>query len=332
MLKKKIPNILVNQKNVVSNNLDYHAGLIVGDTEKVLDIKNQFLIQTYSNPEFEFDFHRYIKNLDIAYGTVTADTGDAYDHFNYYPLTEIKRKGSGLNDISKKNTHLPCGFFCIHDYALINRRSFNFNELFHKFTNKKYFVKSITVSSSSICIFPLSNNIKNNPFSRASFYFDKYDLNLISFGKNKKKIIDEIKKFSSKSSFKFKIEGLNKFKESDGKKYNLIKSAVFDIYYYYQTLRDFVVELKKSGAKLELKSQNFKPFEEYDKEKLNLFKKELDLIKKQKNKKEGYGDVIKCNVENGIYNVYNTEIRCEDEIYEGKAHSQYSKAVLVLKK
>ena len=47
-------------------------------------------------------------------------------------------------------------------------------------------------------------------------------------------------------------------------------------------------------------------FEEYDEEKLNLFKKELELIKKQKNKKKGFGDVIKCNVENGIYNVYHT--------------------------
>ena len=268
-MKKKIPNILANQKNVVSNFLDRNAGLIVGDTEKVLDIKNQFLIQTY-----EFDIHRYIKNLDIAYGSVTADTGDGYDDFHYYPLTEIKRKGSGLNDIFKKNTHLPCGFFCIHDYALINRRSFDFYELFHKFTNKKHFVKSINVSSSSICIFPLSNNLKNNPFSSLSLFFDKYDLNLISLGKNKKKIIDEIKKFSSKSSLKFKTEGLYKLKESDGKKYNLIKSAVFNYYYNYQTLRDFVEELKKSGAKLELINQNFKSFEEYDMERLNLFKKE----------------------------------------------------------
>ena len=41
-------------------------------------------------------------------------------------LLEIKKKGSGLNDLYKKNNHLPCGFFCIHDWANINRRDFDF--------------------------------------------------------------------------------------------------------------------------------------------------------------------------------------------------------------
>ena len=97
-MKKKIPNILANQKHVVSNFLDRNEGLIIGDTEKVLDIKNQYLIETY-----KFDIHSNIKNLDLAYGSVTADTGDGYDDFAYYPFIEIKRKGSGLNDIFKNS-------------------------------------------------------------------------------------------------------------------------------------------------------------------------------------------------------------------------------------
>ena len=46
-MKKKIPNILSNQRQVVSNFLDRNEGLIIGDTEDVLDIKNQYLIETY---------------------------------------------------------------------------------------------------------------------------------------------------------------------------------------------------------------------------------------------------------------------------------------------
>ena len=326
-MKKKIPNILANQRQVVSNFLDRNEGLIIGDTEQVLDIKNQFLIETY-----KFDIYSHIKNLNLAYGTVDADTGDGYNDFHYYPFIEIKKKGSGLNDIFKKNNHLPCGFFCIHDWAPINRRSFDFYDLFHKFTSKKNFVKSIKISSGSICIFPLSNNLKNNPFYSLFIELDKYDLNLISLGKNKKKVIDKIKKFSDKSSLKFKTQGLYKMNEDNEKKHNLVKSARFKYNFHYYSLRDFVEELKKSGAKLELINQNFKPFEEFDKEKIQSFQKELNLIKKQKNKKKGMGDIIKCNVENGIYNVYHPAIRGEDEIYEGKRYPQYSSAVLVLKK
>ena len=43
-MKKKIPNILANQRLVVSNFLDRNDGLIIGDTEEVLNIKNQFII------------------------------------------------------------------------------------------------------------------------------------------------------------------------------------------------------------------------------------------------------------------------------------------------
>ena len=39
---------------------------------------------------------------------------------------------------------------------------------------------------------------------------------------------------------------------------------------------------------------------------------------------------MNVDLENGIYNVYHTEIRGEDEEYDGKSYPQYSTAVLVL--
>ena len=51
-MKKKIPNFLANQRQVVSNFLDRNAGLIIGDTKKVHDIKNQYLIETYLHTIF----------------------------------------------------------------------------------------------------------------------------------------------------------------------------------------------------------------------------------------------------------------------------------------
>ena len=326
-MKKKIPNVLANQRHVVSNFLDRNDGLIIGDTEEVLDIKNQYLIQTY---QF-IDLHNRIKKLNLAYGSVSADTGDGYDDFHYYPFIEIKRKGSGLNDLYKKNNHLPCGFFCIHDWANIHRRDFDFIDSFHKFTNKKYFVKSIKVKSGSISIFPLSNNLQSNPFYSID-YMQPHYLNLFSLGKNKKKVIDKIKKFAENSSIKFKIKGLYKFKDEAHKKYNIANNAYFTYSTEYYSFLDFVQGLKKLGAKVEFFNPYYKSFDECDKDKLKLFQKELNLIKKQKNKKKGNGDIIKCEVENGEYNVYNTEIRCNDEIYDDKAHPQYSSAVLVIKK
>jgi len=303
LMKKKIPNILANQKHVVSNFLYKNDGLIIGDTEQVLDIKNQYIINTY---QF-VDFHNRIKNLNLAYGTVSADTYDGCNDFSYYPFIEIKRKGSGLNDIFKKNNHLPCGFFCIHDWEYVNRRNFDFYDSFHKYTNKCNPKKTIKVSSGSICIFPLSNNLQFNPF-RSIDFANKHDLNLFSLGKNKKKVIDKIKKFANKTAFKFKIKGLNKIDKDNQKKYNLLKSVSFNANWKFQEFEDFVQELKKSGANLEFKNQSFKSFEEYDNEELRLFQKELDLLKKQKNKKKGDGDIIKCHVENGMYDVYHTDV------------------------
>ena len=102
--------------------------------------------------------------------------------------------------------------------------------------------------------------------------------------------------------------------------------------YELNNIRDFIKNLESKGAKLDLINLNFKPLESVNDKDIKIFEKELNQIKKQKNKKKGFGDVIKCEVENGIYDVYNCHIRGEDEIYEGKTYPQYSSNVLVIKK
>ena len=45
-MNKEILDFIVNQRQVSYNFLDGDNSLIIGDTEKVLDIKNQFIIET----------------------------------------------------------------------------------------------------------------------------------------------------------------------------------------------------------------------------------------------------------------------------------------------
>ena len=150
--------------------------------------------------------------------------------------------------------------------------------------------------------------------------------------KTKKKIIQLIKNFSKKTSLKFKIDGLYKFDDNKKIKFNLLKSASFKYLYALNNIRDFIKNLESKGAKLDLINLNFKPLESVNDKDIKIFEKELNQIKKQKNKKKGFGDVIKCEVENGIYDVYNCPIRGEDEIYEDKTYPQYTTNVLVIKK
>ena len=125
---------------------------------------------------------------------------------------------------------------------------------------------------------------------------------------------------------------IEKINEDKKQKYNILKSVYFTYPMAYYSFLDFVKDLKKSGAKVELVNPYYKPFEEYEEEKLKAFQKELNLIKKQKNKKKGLGDVIKCQVENGIYNVYHTVIRSEADEYDSSSDQQISSAVLVINK
>ena len=115
-------------------------------------------------------------------------------------------------------------------------------------------------------------------------------------------------------------------------KQNLVKSAKFDYPLSYYDFIDFTEDLKKSGALLELIDTTIEPFEKYDEEEIKIFQKELNSIKKQKNKKKGSGDIIKCDVENGIYNVYNPYIRVADDEYEGKKYPQQDSFIFVVKK
>jgi hypothetical protein len=234
-MEKEIPYFLTNRRLAVGNFLDGHNSLIIGDTEKILDTKNQYLIET-SN---DFDSKELDEHKDFAIASIVVDTGDTFTPFHCYPLVEIKKSGSGIKDILKKNNNMPSAFLCVHDYTKIN--IFDITEKYETYTNKETFIKSIKIFNNSISFLPKSNNL-NCPFN----------------------------------------------------------------------------------------SQ--KNFEDYNKQEINDFQKKLNLIKKQKNKKKGKGDIIKYVVENGTYNIYNPVIRVEDiKGYGGKKYSNYDSFILVIK-
>jgi hypothetical protein len=243
-MKKEIPDFLANQKKVSYNFLDDDNSLIIGDTEKVLDIKNQFIIETSNAYNSEaLDNHK-----DLAVASIVGDNSEYFFPIQCYPLIGIKKGGSGLNDIFKKNNHLPSAFICVHEYTKIDRRTFDISTNYKIYTSKETFVKSIQISSNSISFLPRSNNL-NCPF---------------------------------------------------------YKAETFD------------------------NSQKF--IEDFSKEEIKDFQKKLNLIKKQKNKKQGRGDIIKYDVENGIYNIYNPSIRADDiEGYEGNMYPYYDKFIFVMR-
>ena len=164
-MNKEIPDFLANQRRVSYNFLEGDNSLIIGDTEKVLDIKNQYIIHTYSHNNYEaLNNH---KDLAVAY--IVVDTGDSFTPFHCYPLIEIKNSGSGLNDILKKNNHLPSAFVCVHEYTNIHRRNFGISENYKDYTNKKYFIKSIQISNNNISFLPKSNNF-DCPFTKVETF------------------------------------------------------------------------------------------------------------------------------------------------------------------
>lgn len=243
-MNEEIPDFIVNQRQVSYNFLDGDNSLIIGDTEKVLDIKNQFIIETSNHHNSkELDNHK-----DLAVASIYVDTGDLFTPFHCYPLIEVKKSGSGLSDILKKNNHPPSAFVCVHEYTKIHRRNFGISENYNDYTNKKYFIKSIQISNNNISFLPKLNNL-NSPF---------------------------------------------------------IKLETFDA------------------------SQKFP--EDYSKEEIKDFQKRLNLIKKQKNKKKGKCDIIKYDVENGVYDVYNPSIRADDiEGNEGKMYPNYDSFIFVMR-
>ena len=68
-------------------------------------------------------------------------------------------------------------------------------------------------------------------------------MNLFSLGKNKKLVIEKLKKFAEKSSFKFKLDGLYKINEDKKQKYNILKSVYFTYPMSYYSFLDFVKDL-----------------------------------------------------------------------------------------
>ena len=53
---------------------------------------------------------------------------------------------------------------------------------------------------------------------------------------------------------------------------------------------------------------------------------------KKINKKNGKGDIIKYDLENGVYDVYNPSIKADDiKGYEGKMYPNYDSFIFVMR-
>jgi hypothetical protein len=203
-MMKKIPNFMSNSELEVSNSCYQNNDFVIGDTENVLDIKNQYLIHTYfaTNDEFEsIEKVNKIKNLSCA--SIVGDGEEeylaGYCDYTIYPLIDIKIKGSGIRDILKKNNHAPTGFFLIHDTTEIDRRNFDLYDNFFNFIKKKYLKKSIKITSKSICFAP------------------KYDSELIHFydhpmQSDGKRLVKPFEEFDKEGVKSFQEE-LNKLKK-----------------------------------------------------------------------------------------------------------------------
>ena len=231
--KKKIPNFISNSRLEVSNSCYKNNDFIIGDTEDVLDIKNQYLIQTYSAIYDEFEKIKKVNNIkNLSCAQIVGDGEDeylaGYCDYTIYPLIEIKIKGSGIRDILKKNTTVATGFFLIHDTTAINRSYFDLYDNFFNFTKKQYLKKTIKINSKSICFAPLHD-------SELSSIFNDHPT-------------------------------------------------------------------KSNGERI------IKSFEEFDKDKVKSFQKELNKIKKQKKRNE-HGPIVKYTVDNGTYDVFRPEYK-----------------------
>jgi len=231
--KKKIPNFISNSRLEVSNSCYKNNDFIIGDTEDVLDIKNQYLIQTYSAIYDEFEKIKKVNNIkNLSCAQIVGDGEDeylaGYCDYTIYPLIEIKIKGSGIRDILKKNTTVATGFFLIHDTTAINRSYFDLYDNFFNFTKKQYLKKTIKINSKSICFAPL------------------YDSEL---------------------------------------------SSIFNDH-----------PTKSDGDRIK------KSFEDFDKDKVKSFQKELNKLKKQKKRKEP-GSIVKYTVDNGTYDIFRPEYK-----------------------
>ena len=89
--KKKIPNFISNSRLEISNSCYKNNDFIIGDTEDVLDIKNQYLIQTYSAIYDEFEKIKKVNNIkNLSCAQIVGDGEDeylaGYCDYKIYPL------------------------------------------------------------------------------------------------------------------------------------------------------------------------------------------------------------------------------------------------------
>ena len=231
--KSKFPMFFGHKRGEGSTSLHKHRGLIIGDLEKVIDLKTQYLIETF-NLDFATGDLDSIKNIkELTYAEVSAED-DGYTDYLFYPLLE-------------KNKKNPTAFLCLHLYTCpyLDEKGIGINSLIEKYVKKKYLIKKININCGKICFFPLANDLKNKPF--VTKIFDNFNLNLISPGKNRIEVIKQIRKIREC--------GLEEAKKITEKLPSLIKSwkeTPTFTFWDRKRVRDIRDELIKCGAKVEL--------------------------------------------------------------------------------
>tara|TARA_Y100001970_G_scaffold278740_1_gene384902 strand:- start:188 stop:913 length:726 start_codon:yes stop_codon:yes gene_type:complete len=182
--------------------------LVVGDIERMLDLKTQYLIQSNQLDLCKGNNSSIKKFKEIEIVNADADDGGSPEYY-FFPLVESDGWG--------KNYKTPTGIFGMHMYTFeylakkADPYRIFFNSLIQKYVKKKNLIRKINITSGIICVYPaLNQNSKlNSPFLKSAIKpFKEYDLNEKIFKDFKKKLKKLCSSKNSKGGFNSGIDNI----------------------------------------------------------------------------------------------------------------------------
>tara|TARA_B110000027_G_C16035466_1_gene262867 strand:+ start:205 stop:933 length:729 start_codon:yes stop_codon:yes gene_type:complete len=182
--------------------------LVVGDIERVLDLKTQYLIESYSLDLCKGKNNSIKQFKEIEIVNVDANDGGSPD-YHFFPLAE--------NDSLGNRNKTPTGIFGMHmyTYEYLAKKAdpyrVIFNILIKKYVKKKNLIKKINIISGIICAYPaLNQNSKlDNPFLNSTIKsFEEYNLNEKIFKDFKKKLKKLCSSKNSRGGFNTGIDNI----------------------------------------------------------------------------------------------------------------------------
>ena len=202
-MKKKESQVFISYKKKNRTTILTHQHMLVGDLDEFLDMKTQYLINTYKlYPIYIFNNSEKLSNIQnvSVYSTVNLGIGKGAAEFELYPLK--------IKNIKKPQFFIGA--------PTDSTDFFKLNELINMSMNQGEHVGKINIKSGKICFFPLIE-IENHPFPKK----------LISSSKTVKK-----NKFNSNDyealfdSFDFQSQEVTEFKKKLKK--NILDKDVLD--------------------------------------------------------------------------------------------------------